>query len=112
MCHSWKPLNPNIPLAEQIKTYEGTFHVKGRLRGGSSEHIPTTSGPNLTTPWEGLLITELNAVIHLAKHSSKEVLLNAIAELNLTPDNLVMIYASAYFNNRGLEQETRAAEAE
>ena len=83
------------------------------MRGGASSHIPNTQGPNLTTPWEGLLISEsTNAVVHLSKHSSKEILLDAISELNLTPDNLVTIYSSAYFNARGLVRETRNEEAE
>ena len=53
-----------------------------------------------------------NAVIHLSKHSSKEILINAITELDLTPDNLVTIYASAYFDAVGLDRETRGDEAE
>ena len=51
-----------------------------------------TKGPSFTSPWKGLMISETtNAVIHLSKHSSKEILINAIAELDLTPDNLVTI---------------------
>ena len=53
-----------------------------------------------------------NAVIHLSKHSSKEILINAITELDLTPDNLLTIYASAYFDTAGLDKETRGEEAE
>ena len=63
--------------------------------------------------WEGLFISDKsNAVIHLAKHSSREVLLDAIAELNMTPDNLITIYASAYFTTWGLTRDTWNEEAE
>ena len=51
-------------------------------------------------------------MIHLAKHSNKETLLEAIAELNMTPDNLITIYASAYFTTCGLTRETWNEEAE
>ena len=72
-----------------------------------------TEGPDIRSPWEGLMISETtNAVIHLSKHSSKEILINAITELDLTPDNLVTIYASAYFDTAGLDKETRGEEAE
>ena len=91
-------MNPNIPLRKQIKPEVNTLHIKGRLRGGSGSHMPQSIGTNLTAPWEGLFISpQSNAVIHLAKHSSREILLDAIAELNMTPDNLITIYASAYF---------------
>lgn len=51
-------------------------------------------------------------MIHLAKHKSKEALLDAVAELNFTPDNLLTIYASAYFATKGLERETWGEEAD
>ena len=59
-----------------------------------------------------MLVTEDNVVVHLAKHSTREALLNAISELNLTPDNLITIYASAYLNGKGLDRETRGPEVE
>ena len=72
-----------------------------------------TEAPNLGSPWEGLMISEAtNAVIHLSKHSSKEILINAIAELDLTPDNLVIIYASAYLDTAGMDKGTREEETE
>ena len=72
-----------------------------------------TEGPDTRSPWEGLMISETtNSVIHLSKHSSKEILINSITELDLTPDNLLTIYASAYFDAAGLDKETRGEEAE
>ena len=69
--------------------------------------MPQTEAPGLKPDWEGLIVAEdTRTVIHLAKHSSKEVLLSAIAELNLTPDNLVTLYTSAYLNGKGLDKET------
>ena len=110
---SWKPLLPHVPIGDQISPNDQSLFITGRLRGGSGMHIPQTTGTGLTAPWEGLLISEQNgSVIHLAKHSSKEVLLDAIAELNMTPDNLIIVYASAYFNTCGLTRETWNEEAE
>ena len=53
-----------------------------------------------------------NAVIHLAKHSCKEILLDAISALNMSPDNLITVYTSAYFNTKGLDRDNRKEEAE
>ena len=53
-----------------------------------------------------MVAADTRTVIHLAKHSSKEALLSAIAELNLIPDNLVTLYTSAYLNGKGLDRET------
>ena len=95
---AWKPLNPKLALKYQISNGD-ILEIRGRMRGGATGvHIPETAATNLTNPWEGLLITNHNTIVHLYKHSSKEVLLNAIAELNLTPDNFITIYRSAYLN--------------
>ena len=36
--------------------------------------------------------------------------MNAISDLNLTPDNLIMLYTSAYLNGKGLDRESRGPE--
>jgi len=46
----------------------------------------------------------------LVKHSTKEAQMNAISDLNLTPDNLITLYTSAYLNGKGLDRESRGPE--
>ena len=33
--------------------------------------------------------------------------MNAIIDLNLTPDNLITLYTSAYLNGKGLDRDSR-----
>ena len=33
--------------------------------------------------------------------------MNAILDLNLTPDNLITLYTSAYLDGKGLDRDTR-----
>ena len=37
-------------------------------------------------------------------------MMNAISDLNLTPDNLITLYTSAYLNGKGLDRDTRGPE--
>ena len=59
-----------------------------------------------------MVAADTRTVIHLAKHSSKDALISAITEMNLTPDNLITLYTSAYLTGKGLTKETWDPEME
>ena len=37
-------------------------------------------------------------------------MMQAISDLNLTPDNLITLYTSAYLNGKGLDRDSRGPE--
>ena len=55
---------------------------------------------------EGIATTNSGAVVHLRKHHPRRLILKELMAMELTPDNLVIIYTSAYLHMiEGTEEE-------
>ena len=93
-----KILDPRERIRElELKPLE-TIRVQGRLKGGSSgQHMIQLETTNAEQqPWEGIVTTSNGAVVHLRKYHPRGLILKELMAMELTPDNLVIVYTSAY----------------
>ena len=88
--------------------------MQGRLKGGATgQHIVLLESPNKEQqPWEGIVTTASGAVVHLRKFHPRALILKELMAMELTPDNLVIIYTSAYLNTADYEGEEKEREVE
>ena len=49
-------------------------------------------------PWEGIVVTASGAVVHLRKFHPRNLIMQELMAMELTPDNLVIIYTSSYLH--------------
>ena len=62
--------------------------------------------------WEGITTTASGAVVHLRKYCPRGIILKEIIDMELTPDNLAIIYTSVYLDTIVCEMEEKILEQE
>ena len=95
-----KSLEPRTKIHDlDLKSFE-TLRVQGRLKGGSSgQHVIQMETTNsVQQPWEGIVTTSSGSVVHLRKFHPRGLILKELMAMELTPDNLAIVYTSAYLN--------------
>ena len=60
--------------------------------------------------WEGITITDSGAVVHLRKYCPRGIILKELIDMELTPDNLAIIYTSVYLDTIVCEMEEKVLE--
>ena len=96
-------LKPNQKIEELGITAHDIIKIKSRLKGGASgQHLiqTETNDQNLDSkPWEGMTTTASGAVVHLRKYCPRGIILKELMDMELTPDNLAIIYTSVYLDS-------------
>ena len=91
-----------------------SIQVNLRLKGGSragQHQIQTVHAQDLQ-PWEGIITAENGTAVHLRKHLPRGRILKELVSLNLTLDNLAIVYTSAYMQMLDLNEEEKEQEME
>ena len=74
--------------------------------------MPQTGTGTQETIWEGIITTAEGSSMHLRKNAPVSYLLNDLANMDLTQDNLLMLYTSAYLTTINSSQEDTQKELE
>ena len=74
--------------------------------------IQTTTVESEQEPWEGITTTESGAIVHLRKYLPRGKILQDLIQMELTPDNLAIIYTSVYLDTLIWDKEQKTAEEE
>ena len=74
--------------------------------------IQMASENSAQQPWEGIVTTASGAVVHLRKFHPRGLILKELMAMELTPDNLVIIYTSSYLQTIGCEGSEKDLETE
>ena len=82
--------------------------MRWRLRGGAEgQHLPSLTTPESAdqSPWAGIITLEDGSILQFRRNVAQMERLDQIIEMGLTPDHLLVIYASAFLATTGEEKE-------